>query len=331
MKTMMMVAIGGPGVLELRDVPDPVPGGDELLIRLRAAGINPLDWKMRKKGTRFPDRLPSILGCDGAGVVEKVGENVTKFKEGDEVYYCHGGIGDDPGNYAELAVINERYASRKPASLGFIEAAGSPLALITAWESLHDRARIQGGQKVLIHGGAGGVGHLAIQIAKVAGCRVCTTVSSKEKGEFVQKLGADKVIFYKDEDFVQSALKWSDGKGVDVVFDTVGGEIFSKSLSAVRYYGDLVTILAPPAEMNWGVARVRNIRVSFELMLTPMTDGLDMGKRHHAEILEKCAHLFDEGKMTIHIDRTYPLEEVGQAHTFMESGAAMGKVVLKIG
>ena len=331
MKAMMMVATGGPEVLELQDVPDPVPGGDELLIRLYGAGINPLDWKMRKKGTRFPDRLPTILGCDAAGVVEKAGANVAKFKEGDEVYYCHGGIGDDPGNYAELAVINERYAGRKPASLDYIEAAGAPLALITAWESLHDRGRIQEGQKVLIHGGAGGVGHLAIQIAKAAGCRVCTTVGSKEKGAFVQKLGADKAIFYKEKDFVQAALEWSDGKGVDLVFDTVGGDIFAKSLSAVRYYGDLVTILAPPAKMNWGVARARNIRVSFELMLTPMTDDLEMGKRHHAEILEKCARLFDEGKMTIHIDRTYPLEEAGQAHTFLESGATMGKVVLKTG
>ena len=330
MKAALMTAIGGPEVLDLQNVPDPVPGDHDLLIRLKGAGINALDWKMRKKGTRFPDRLPSILGCDGAGVVEKVGDNVSRFKEGDKVYYCHGGIGDYPGNYAEMATINEMYAAEKPASISFVEAAGAPLALITAWESLHDRARIEEGQKVLIHGGAGGVGHLAIQIAKAAGCHVCTTVGSEKKVDFVRNLGADKAILYNQEDFVQEAVAWSRGDGVDVLLDTVGGDVFAKSLSAVRYYGDLVTILSPPAEMNWGVARVRNIRVSFELMLTPMTDELEMGKRHHAEILEKCACLFDKGKMRIHIDRTFPLEEVGAAHTLLESGATMGKVVLEI-
>lgn len=330
MKAVFMTAVGGPEVLRLEDVPDPVPGENDLLVRLKGAGINPLDWKMRKKGTRFPDRLPSILGCDGAGVVEKTGSKVSRFKPGDEVYYCHGGIGDYPGNYAELATISEMYAARKPTSIGFVEAAGAPLALITAWESLHDRARIKAGQKVLIHGGAGGVGHLAIQIATAAGCQVCTTVGSQEKADFVRSLGVDEVILYHEQDFVQEALAWTQGEGVDVLLDTVGGDIFTKSLEAVRYYGDLVTILSPPAEMNWGVARVRNVRVSFELMLTPMTDELEMGKRHHAEILEKCARLFDQGKMKIHIDRTFPLDQVGAAHKLLESGSTMGKVVLEI-
>ncbi len=330
MKAIFMTAVGEPDVLKLENVPDPIPGDQDLLVRLKCAGINPLDWKMRKKGTRYPDRLPSILGCDGAGVVERTGAKVSRFKKGDEVYYCHGGIGDHPGNYAELATINEMYAAPKPAAITFAEAAGAPLALITAWESLHDRAGIKSGQTVLIHGGSGGVGHLGIQLAKAAGCKVCTTVGNEKKAEFVRGLGADKVILYQEQDFVQEALKWTQGDGVDVVFDTVGDQIFAKSLEAVRYYGDLVTILSPPAEMNWGVARVRNIRVSFELMLTPMTEDLASGKQHHGEILEKCARLFDDGMLKIHIDRTYPLDEAANAHAFLESGSATGKVVLEI-
>lgn len=330
MKAILMKATGGPEVLEYVDVPNPLVGDEDLLIRLKGAGVNPLDWKMRNKGTRYPDRLPTILGCDGAGIVERAGNKVSKFHIGDEVYYCHGGIGSDPGNYAELAVINERYASPKPSSLNFLQAAAAPLALITAWESLYDKAGIQKKQKVLIHAGAGGVGHLAIQLAKFAGCRVITTVSSEEKADFVLNLGAEKVIFYKDQDFVQAVMDWTDGKGVDLVFDTVGGGNFEKSLSAVSYYGDLVTVLSPPAEMDWSVARVRNIRVGFELMLTPMTEGLESRKEHQAKILRKSAKLFDEGVLKIHLDRIFLLKDAAKAHSLLESGRTMGKVVLEI-
>lgn len=285
---------------------------------------------MRGKGTRYPDRLPSILGVDGAGVVEAAGESVTRFKKRDEVYFFHGGIGADPGTYAQYTVVNEMYAAKKPKSLTFIQAAAAPLVLITAWESLYDRARMHEGQKILIHAGAGGVGHVAIQFARIAGCKVCTTVDTEEKADFVRRLGADRAILFLKEDFVQAALDWSGGQGVYIALDTVRGETFAKTLSAVRYYGDLVTILSPPEKMNWNVARVRNIRVSFELTLTPMTDNLEMGKRHHAEILEKCARLFDEGKLRVQIYRTFPLEEIREAHRLAETGTALGKIVLEM-
>jgi NADPH2:quinone reductase len=330
MKAVFMTAVGGPEVLQLQETREPTPGSKDLLVRLKAAGVNPLDWKMRKKGTRYPDRLPAILGCDGAGIVEEIGQDVDHFKKGDEVYFCHGGIGDHPGNYAELAIVNEDYVARKPTSLNFLDAGAAPLVLITAWESLHDRAKIKKGQKILVHAGAGGVGHVAIQLAKAAGCQVCTTVGSEEKANFVYSVGADKAILYKKDDFVQAVLDWTDGNGVDVALDTVGDETFAKSLSAVRYYGDLVTILSPPVDMNWGVARVRNVRVSFELMLTPMTEELETGKQHHAWILEQCGSLFDDGRLKIKVDRTFPLHEAAEAHNYLESGSGMGKVVLAI-
>jgi NADPH2:quinone reductase len=330
MKAILMTTTGGPEVLQLNEIEKPIPNNQEISVRLKGAGINPVDCKMRKKGTRYPEKMPTILGCDGAGIVEEVGAEAKKFKVGQEVYFCHGGIGDHPGNYAEYAVINENFAASKPKSLSFVEAAAGPLVMITAWESLFDRIQLKAGQSILVHAGAGGVGHIAIQLAKYAGCTVLTTVSSQEKAEFVKSIGADHLIFYKDQDFVVATLEYTQGNGVDVVIDTVGGDTFAKSLNAVKIYGDLVTILSPPDAINWGPARVRNIRVSFELMLTPMTENLLEAKIHHGDILKKCAELYDSGKLKIKIDKIFPLADASIAHEYVETQNTIGKVVLEI-
>ena len=330
MKAVLMTTIGGPEVLSVSEVEKPSPKEGEILVKLKAAGINPLDWKMRKKGTRYPDKMPTILGCDGAGIVEAVGAGTKKFKVGDEVYFCHGGIGDHPGSYAEYTVINENYAAPKPKSLSFVQAAAGPLVMITAWESLFDKITLKPDQTILVHAGAGGVGHVAVQFAKNTGCKVMTTVGNQQKAEFVKSIGADHVIFYKDQDFVEGVLEYTGGKGADVVFDTVGGETFSKSINSVKIYGDLVTILSPPDAMNWGNARVRNVRVSFELMLTPMTENLAEGKMHHAHILNECGKLFDAGKLQIKVDKTFPLASASKAHEYAEQNTAVGKIVLEM-
>jgi len=178
--------------------------------------------------------------------------------------------------------------------------------LITAWESLFDRARLQPGQTVLIHAGAGGVGHIAIQLAHDKKARVCTTVSSDSKSEFVRNLGAEKVINYKQQDFVAAVLDWTHGLGVNIAFDTVGGDTLNRTISAVRYGSDLVTLLQPDAATPWKEARTRNLRISLELMLTPMHQGLTDALRHHGEILERCAQLFDQGRLKIHVTQTFP-------------------------
>jgi NADPH2:quinone reductase len=299
-----------------------------MLVRLKAAGINPIDTKLRKRGTFYPDRMPAVLGCDGAGIVEEVGAAVQRFRPGDEVYFCNGGLGGHPGNYAEWTTIDESFASRKPSSLSFAEAAAAPLVLITAWEALYDRARLQAGQRALIHAGAGGVGHVAIQLAKLQGATVCTTVSTPEKADLVRKLGTDQVIFYKQTDFVQATLEWTGGQGVDVAFDTIGGDLLSQSFAATQIYGDIVTILEPDPSTNWKVARNRNQRVSFELMLTPMVQGLVEEQKAQAKILEQCARLIDQGQLTIHVGETFPLEQAAEAHRSLESGSATGKLVL---
>lgn len=331
MKVVLMTGAGDPDVLQLQEVANPAPPSNtELLIRLKAAGINPIDTKLRQRGTFYPDKMPAILGCDGAGIVEAVGAGVENFRPGDEVYFCYGGLGDRFGNYAEYTVVDERFVAPKPASLSFAEAAATPLVLITAWESLYDRGRLEAGRKALIHAGAGGVGHVAIQLAKLQGADVCTTVSSPEKADFVRSLGADEVIFYNQTDFVQAALDWTQGEGVDLAFDTIGGDIFAKSFPAVKIYGDIVTILEPDAKTSWKVARSRNLRISLELMLTPMLQGLVEDLQHQAKILSQCARLIDEGKLKIHLNKTFPLEAAAEAHRLLETGSMMGKIVLNI-
>jgi len=328
MKAILMHGTGAPDVLLCSDVETPYLHGDhQLLIRLRAAGVNPIDTKLRSRGTYYPERMPTILGCDGAGVVEAVGGKVSRFQPGDEVYFCHGGIGGDQGNYAEYNVVDEHFVAKKPAAIEFAIAAASPLVLITAWESLHDRARIQPGQKVLVHAGAGGVGHVAIQLAKVAGCEVITTVGSTEKAEFVRTLGADEVILYREQDFVEATRAWSGGAGVDVVFDTVGAKVFEQSFGATRPYGHVVSLLQP-TEVDWKEARLRNLSISLELMLSPMYFGWQEAQQHQVRILEQCNELFARGKLRIHIARTFPLEEAAKAHALIEAGGVSGKVIL---
>ena len=202
MKAVLMTEVGEPDVLQLQEVPDPeIQSETGILVRLNAAGVNPIDTKLRSRGTFYPDQMPAILGCDGAGIVEAVGSEVEQLQVGDAVYFCDGGLGAERGNYAELTVVDEKCVTLKPQTLSFVEAAAAPLVLITAWESLYDRGRLQPGQRILIHAGAGGVGHVAIQLAKLQGAEVATTVGNVDNAAFVEELGADLIINYKEEEF----------------------------------------------------------------------------------------------------------------------------------
>ncbi|HQU16685.1 MAG: alcohol dehydrogenase [Chromatiales bacterium 21-64-14] len=331
MKAAVMTAAGGPSVLKVQDAPRPeIETSSEMLVRLKAAGVNPVDTKLRARGTYFPDRMPTILGCDGAGVVEAVGEDVHRFQAGDEVYFCNGGIGGHPGNYAEYAVVDEMLAAHKPTTLDFTAAAALPLVTITAWESLYDRGRLKAGQRILIHAGAGGVGHVAIQLALVQDAWVCTTVGSREKADFVTRLGVHEAVLYRETDFVQAVLAWSGGEGADLILDTVGGDTFVRSFGAARFYADLVTLLQPGPEVDWKEARSRNLRISYELMLSPMLHGLRQAQQHHAQVLEACAQLVDEGRLRVHVNETFPLDQAAKAHALLEKGSLTGKLVLEI-
>lgn len=332
MKAMLMNAPGAPEVLQLNDLPIPaLPGANYLRVQLKAAGINPIDTKIRKTAMFHPDKLPAILGCDGAGVVEAVGDAVTRFKVGDEVYFCNGGLGGEPGNYAQYTTVHEEYAAPKPKNLSMTDAAAVPLALITAWEALVDRTGLSKGQTVLIHAAAGGVGHIAVQLAKELGAQVAATVSSEEKAAFAKRLGADLVINYTIEDVTQTILNWTNNQGVDVVFDTVGGETFCKSFAAAKVYGKIVTLLQPDCDADHlKIARLRNQSIIYELMLTPSLLGMHEARCAQRRILEAGAGLIDAGKLVIKTSDTFPLAHATEAHRRIEAGHTTGKIVLLI-
>lgn len=332
MKAILMTAAGGPEVLMQAELPLPeLPSPDHVRVKLFAAGVNPVDTKLRKTAGYYPDRLPCVLGCDGAGVVESVGANVHRFTPGDEVYFFNGGLGADQGNYAEYTVVHQDYVAFKPRHVTMEEAAALPLVLITAWESLVDRTCLAEGQSVLIHAGAGGVGHIAIQLAKQIGATVITTVGTPEKAAWVTHLGADRVIAYHDADFTQAVLDWTHGRGVDVVLDTVGGDTLCRSFAATRVYGRVVTLLqmeCPPEAIK--VARLRNLALVQELMLTPSLLGLHESRIHQRRILEEGARLVEADKLKIKVSHVLPLEAAAQAHRMIEEGHTTGKIVLKI-
>jgi NADPH:quinone reductase len=328
MLAIQMTAAGSTDVLRAVELPDPVPAAGQIKVQIKAAGVNPVDTKLRSRGLIFADALPAILGCDGAGVVTQCGAGVALFKPGDEVWFCHGGLGREPGNYAEYAVVDEKVARSKPVSLSFHQAAAAPLVLITAWEALFDRAQLQAGQIVLIHAAAGGVGHVAIQLARHIGARVIATTGNTANESFVRQLGADEVINYKQNDFVAETLRLTKNKGADVVFDCVGGETFRRSVAATACYGKLITLLDPGSDMSWKEARERNLNIGFVLMLTPMIRDLPEARLHQGKILDECAQLCDAGKLNIYVSQVLPLREAAQAHGLVEAGHTRGKIVL---
>ena len=329
MKAILMTVVGDPDVLQPADIPEPeITTPTQIKVNIKAAGINPVDTKLRNRGVLYPDALPAILGCDGAGIVSETGTDVSRFNPGDAVWFCHGGLGGEPGNYAEYTVMEEAEAERKPPSLSFEQAAALPLVLITAWEALFDRARLQAGQSVLIHAGAGGVGHVAIQLAKSVGAQVATTVSTDEKAEFVTRLGADRVINYKLQDFVEQVTQWTNGEGVDVVLDSLGGDTFQRSLAATKVYGHVNTLLDPGTGIEWKEARNRNLSISFTLMLTPMLKNMMDARKHQGEILNRCAELIEAGKLETVVSHEFALEDAAKAHALIEQGHVLGKVIL---
>lgn len=332
MKAVLMTAAGGPDVLALYDVDKPeLPSPNHMRIKLAAAGVNPLDAKLRTKPSYHLDKLPAILGCDGSGTVEKVGAEVTRFKEGDQVYFYNGGIGDEPGCYAEYTTVHEEYCAAIPANLGLQDAAGLPLVLITAWEALVDRAHLQAGQTILIHGGTGGVGHIALQIAKHLGAKVAVTVSDDKKEGLAQGLEADKIVRYNEMDFVMDVNEWTHGKGVDVVLDTIGGDVFKRSMDVVRIGGKLVTLLSTPMSLeDTQKARLRNLSICYELMLTPQVLGQHEERIRQRKILERAASMIETGEMGVLVSYALPLNEAPEAHRIIENGHVLGKIILTI-
>jgi NADPH:quinone reductase len=313
------------GDLTLAEVDKPVAGRDQVLVRVAASGVNPLDTKIAA-GTAAHARpvLPAILGLDLAGVVEETGPGVRGFAAGDEVYGLTGGVGRLPGSLAEYAAVDPALLARKPAALTMREAAALPLAVITAWEGLVDRAQVRRGQRVLVHGGAGGVGHVAVQLARARGAEVFATGSAGSL-PVIESLGATAIDYATPvPDYV---ARHTGGEGFDVIFDSVGGTTLDQSFEAVRAYtGHVVSAL------GWGTHSLaplsfRGATYSGIFTLLPMLTG--HGRAHHGEILREAATLADAGVLRPVVDaRRFTRRTVTEAHQAVEDGTAASKIVI---
>ncbi len=309
------------------DLPRPQPGGGEVLVRVHASGVNPLDLKIRSgEAGHAKQPLPAILGLDMSGVVEEVGPGVTAFRPGDEVYGMVGGVGGRQGTLAEFVCVHADLLAPKPKVLSMRQAAALPLATITAWEGMVDRAKVHAGQKVLVHAGAGGVGHVVLQIARAFGAEVFATVSP-EKHEIVERLGGVPINYQ-----AISADEYVDlhtgGEGFDIIYDTVGGATLDASFTAVRRYtGHVVSCL------GWGTHTLaplsfRGATYSGVFTLMPLLTG--RGGAHHGEILREATKLVDAGKLTPLVnEQRFDGSEIAAAYALVGSGA-LGKVVVDI-
>jgi len=327
-QAIVATAKGGPEVLKLEPVELAWPRhSHDVLVRIEAAGVNPADSYFRQLGGYITGPAPLVLGHDGAGVVEAVGANVSGFQRGERVCFCHGGIGGDFGTYAEYAVVPAEQLAKVPESVPLEIAAALPLVAITAWEALYDRARVTEGEHVLIHAGAGGTGHIAVQLAVLRGARVATTVSSLEKIKFVTDLGAELPINYHDQDFVAAVMDWS-SKGAAVALDNVGGSTILKTYRAMAPYGRIVTLIGTSGDDADTTAYNRNLTLHNVMMLTPMWKRLRHRLAEQTMILNQALALVGAGKLRIHISARFPLDQAAEAHERLDVGGNMGKIVL---
>jgi NADPH:quinone reductase len=317
--------VGAP--FRLVSVLRPSPAAGQVLVRVHASGVNPLDTKIhagQASHARHP--LPGVLGIDLAGVVEAVGHEATQFRPGDEVYGMTGGVGGHQGSLAEFAAVDARLLALKPSNLSMREAAVLPLASITAWEGLVDRANVREGQTVLIQGGAGGVGHVAIQIAAAFGARVYATGAGNQR-PIIERLGATP-IDYRVTTVEQYVAHHTGDRGFDLIFDTVGGAVLDASFAAVKTFGHVVSAL------GWGVHALAPLSFkaatySGVFSLLPLLSG--NGRKHHGEILREATRLAEAGRLAPIVDpRTFNLETVGEAHAALRDRNVHGKLVIDV-
>jgi len=328
--TMRAVVAANPGApLQLQNFPFPTLNAEQVLVKVSASSVNPLDTKISLgQGGHARQPLPAVLGMDLAGVIEAVGEGVISFKIGDEVYGMAGGIGGQQGSLAEYIAVDADLLARKPSNWSMRETAALPLAFITAWEGLVDRANVREGQKVLVQGGAGGVGHMAIQIAKARGAEVFAT-GSAARSEVIESFGAKAIDYLSQATPTDFLDRYTNGEGFDIVFDTVGGPILDASFEAVKVYtGHVISCL------GWGEHRLaplsfRGATYSGVFTLLPLLTG--KGRKHHGDILAEATLMAEAGKLRVLLDdRHFTLDTVNDAFAVVAGGGAKGKVVIEI-
>lgn len=328
MKAIVITRHGDSQVFEDLELPDVQARPGHVVIDVQATSVNPVDTKIRQgsEGTAGLT-FPAVLHMDVAGIISAVGEGVTRFKVGDAVYGCAGGVVGIPGALAEQMEADADLIAIKPEWLSFAQAAALPLVSITAWEALVDRASIKPMDDVLIHGGTGGVGHIAIQLAKAMGARVSTTVSTEEKAEIARKLGADEIALYTHEAPDQYSQRITGGKGFDTVFDTFGGEVLQNSLKAAKLKGHVISIIGYD---TYDLTDMHFKGLKLDLVFMPIQIIHNVNRQHHGDILRRISALVDRGLIRPLIDQSYPFtrEGAGAAHDRLESSKAIGKIVI---
>jgi NADPH2:quinone reductase len=325
MKALVVSQYDGPFELVTLDRPQPQAG--QVLVRIHAAGLNPLDVKIRAgKAAHAKHPLPFVLGIDMAGVVEAVGPGVTRFAPGDEVYGMTGGVGGIQGTLADYAAVDADLLARKPANLSMRQAAALPLAFITSWSGIVDRARVQAGQSVLVQGGAGGVGHVSVQIARALGANVYATASARNLG-VIEQLSATPIDYgaLSVDQYVQAHTA---GAGFDLVVDPVGGATLDASFAAVRHFGHVVSAL------GWGTHALaplsfREATYSGVFTLYPLLSGVN--RAHHGDMLGEATRLAEAGQLAPRVDaRRFALSDAQRAYEVVADGSAASKIVVDI-
>ena len=308
MKAVRIHEYGGPEVLRYEDAPRPIVKPDEVLIRVHAAGVNPVDWKVRAGHAKamLSYTFPFIPGWDVSGVVQSTGLDTSRLKAGDEVY-SRPDLARN-GAYAEYIAVRESEVALKPKSQDHVQAAAVPLAALTAWQALFDAAKIQPGQTILIHGAAGGVGSFAVQLAKLKGARVIGTASQKNH-EFLRSLGVDETIDYNTTRFEDAV------HGVDAVLDTITGETMERSWQVLKKDGILVSILQPPSPEK---AAAHGVRCAHTFV------------QPNVPQLNEITKLLDGGKLKVIVEKVFPLWEARAAHELSATGHVRGKIVLRV-
>ncbi|MCG7545959.1 Zinc-type alcohol dehydrogenase-like protein [Pseudoalteromonas sp. THAF3] len=328
MKAMIVNKFGSPDVFELTELTKPEVKKGHVLVKIAATSVNTVDTMIRQMGADLPlsPSAPALLGMDFAGVVEAVGEGVQSFKVGDEVYGCAGGLADLPGTLAEYIVADADLVAIKPKTASMEEAAAIPLVGITAYEGLI-RANVKQGQKVLVHGGSGGVGHIALQLARHFGAEVYSTGGGERQLELIEQLGATP-INYKTESVASYTQQYTKDKGFDVVFDSVGGENLLNSFEAAALNAHVVSTVSM-LNLDLNMVHFKGLSLHVVFMLIPMLHNT--GRSEHGVILARLAELVDSKKLKPVLDESrYTLEQIGQAHQRLESGKATGKVVVTL-
>ncbi len=333
MKAVIAIEQGGPEVLQLTDIPVPAPADGQVRVKVIASSLNPIDTKVRKaKLPMTPATFPAILQTDLAGIVDAVGPGTTQFKIGDEVFGFSGGFrgsnGDVPGALSEYAIADAALIARKPVNLGFREAASLPLVATTAWKALFEKVTLTPATRVLITGGAGGVGYMAVQLANIAGAKVIAATRSAESSMLAIEAGATACVDLSQTSPQDVIDNYTDGKGFDVIFDTVGGEALDSAFKMVRPSGDIVTVVGA-ASHNLAPLYLKGANLHMVLVLTPIMFG--MNKEKQGEILERIAQLAEAGKLKPRLDpQRFALSQTADAHHKYEAGQAKGKIVIDV-